>query len=64
MKRAALVLSLAQPAWADSFLFSNGVYQIVNVPGANRDTTVAEDINNKSRDCRNFFRQHRYTWLS
>ncbi len=53
MKRAALLLpllgmfSLAQSAWADSFLFSNGVYQVINVPGANRDTTVAEDINNK-----------------
>ena len=64
MKRAALVLSLAQPAWADSFLFSNGVYQIVNVPGANRDTTVAKASTIKAEIVGNFFRQHRYTWLS
>lgn len=53
MKRTAVVLSflgifsLVQSAWADSFLFSNGAYKVINVPGANRDTTVAQDINNR-----------------
>lgn len=51
MKRLAFALSIlgmvswTGPTFADSFLYNNGTYTIINVPGANYDSTVAEGIN-------------------